>query len=286
MAEDVPQNVSATTQSTSQIDVSWDDVDVDEYDVLRDTDSGSVAGDYSVVTTVTDDDSSSYTYNDTGLTEGETFYYRIDGIFNFPRTLDSFEAGNLNNWNARGSYAVLDNSSSSFVDTTFGTHFVHATADQNLTPSNGLEYTEFTHEYGYAYRFRWHHRANTSSRMFVLESGSDSGYYIEMTTDGGAPDTVFTLYRWDDDGSDDSQLDQTTVGTAYNGEWMEFRFEFQSDGTIDADVYDESGTSVTTLSGSDSFYDVGGGTISNCGGSASDEVHNFDLLEQIDPANV
>ncbi|MCK5592204.1 MAG: hypothetical protein KAI72_09645, partial [Candidatus Pacebacteria bacterium] len=81
-ASDEPNNVSATAVVDGNIEVSFNDVNdagsgVSTYSIKRST----VAGDsYTEVGTVTDNESASYTYTDTGLTDGTTYYYVVTAI--------------------------------------------------------------------------------------------------------------------------------------------------------------------------------------------------------------
>ncbi len=78
-----PPTASASAVQPDRIDVSWDDSDLDsvvEYRIYRSTTS---TGPYTLVNTVTDTspgvaNSGTYTYQDTPLASGQTYYYVVD----------------------------------------------------------------------------------------------------------------------------------------------------------------------------------------------------------------
>lgn len=77
-----PQNVSATSIVAGSIEVSFDDVDevgsgVASYSVKRSTTQG---GSYVQIGTVTDNESSSYTYTDNSTSNSVTYYYVVSAI--------------------------------------------------------------------------------------------------------------------------------------------------------------------------------------------------------------
>lgn len=75
-----PSNVSASV-SQDDVTVSWDAADgAAEYDVLRAQSSGSTESDYAIIATVTDDGSASFSVTDTGLEDGEKFFYRVESV--------------------------------------------------------------------------------------------------------------------------------------------------------------------------------------------------------------
>lgn len=71
-----PSNLSATSVSTNQIDLTWADnsSNEDSFDIYRATSSGSSKGDYSLIDSVGADNTS---YSDTGLSEGTAYFYRV-----------------------------------------------------------------------------------------------------------------------------------------------------------------------------------------------------------------
>jgi len=77
---EAPTNVS-TSVSGDDVTISWDAADgASQYDVLRAQSSGSTASDYSTIATVTDDGSASFSVTDTGLEDGEKFFYRVESV--------------------------------------------------------------------------------------------------------------------------------------------------------------------------------------------------------------
>ena len=81
-APNAPGNVSATAVAGGNIEIFFDDVDeagssVVSYSVKRST---VTEGSYTQVGTVTDNESSTYTYTDTSLTDGTTYYYVVTAI--------------------------------------------------------------------------------------------------------------------------------------------------------------------------------------------------------------
>ncbi len=81
-APETPQNVVATEISSTQIDITFDDVDesgsgVASYSVKRSQNQG---GPYTQIGTITDNESASYTYSDNTVSEGNTYYYVVSAI--------------------------------------------------------------------------------------------------------------------------------------------------------------------------------------------------------------
>jgi len=75
-----PSNVS-TPVSQDDVTISWDAAnEASSYNVLRAESSGTTASDYSTVATVTDDGSASFSVTDTGLEDGEKFFYRVESV--------------------------------------------------------------------------------------------------------------------------------------------------------------------------------------------------------------
>lgn len=75
-----PSNVS-TSVSGDNVTISWDAASgASKYDVLRAQSSGTTASDYTTITTVTDDGSSSFSYTDTDLEDGEKYYWRVESV--------------------------------------------------------------------------------------------------------------------------------------------------------------------------------------------------------------
>jgi fibronectin type 3 domain-containing protein len=71
---ETPPNFSATPSGTDSIDLSWDDVaDEEGYRIYRSTDSGVTTSDTQIADLAADTTS----YTDTGLAEGEDYYYII-----------------------------------------------------------------------------------------------------------------------------------------------------------------------------------------------------------------
>lgn len=70
-----PQNLTSSVANVHDITVDWDAVTyVDEYRVYRAESSGSTTGDYTEITTVA---AGTTSYADTGLEDGERYYYRV-----------------------------------------------------------------------------------------------------------------------------------------------------------------------------------------------------------------
>jgi len=75
-----PSNVS-TSVTQDDVTVSWDAADgASKYNVLRAQSSGTTASDYTTIATVTDDGSASFSVTDTGLEDGEKFFYRVESV--------------------------------------------------------------------------------------------------------------------------------------------------------------------------------------------------------------
>lgn len=78
-------SVAKTVVDGDQIDLSWDDVDGENgYDILRAEATGSARADYDVVANVAADTTS---YSDTGLEDGEKYFYRIDAVYSSANSL-------------------------------------------------------------------------------------------------------------------------------------------------------------------------------------------------------
>jgi len=76
-----PTNLSASVTG-DDVTISWDAADgASEYNVLRAETSGTTAADYpTTVATVSDDGSASFSVTDTGLEDGERFFYRVESV--------------------------------------------------------------------------------------------------------------------------------------------------------------------------------------------------------------
>ncbi|SMO96197.1 DUF2341 domain-containing protein [Gracilimonas mengyeensis] len=76
-----PVNVTATALAGGDIEINFDDVDseggVTTYSIQRASNAG---GPYTQVATVGDDESARYSYTNTGLTDGGTYYYVVTAI--------------------------------------------------------------------------------------------------------------------------------------------------------------------------------------------------------------
>jgi hypothetical protein len=157
---DPPPNVSATA-TDDDITISWDDVDggTDEYRIYRARSSGVTTSD-TLVATVQDDDSASYSYTDTGLLDGEQYFYAVDSA-NVRTVLEDFEDGDVAEWSSTGDFAATT------ATTWEGTYAGHLTGrtDARL-PLGGISPTEFV----WAMR---HGSTNGAPGIRVEESGSD-----------------------------------------------------------------------------------------------------------------
>lgn len=70
-----PNNLTATQGTEDQIDLSWDAVDAaSEYRIYRALSSGTTKSDYTQIATV---QSGTLSYTDTGLSDGEKYFYRV-----------------------------------------------------------------------------------------------------------------------------------------------------------------------------------------------------------------
>lgn len=67
-----PSNLTVDAVRDTEVDLSWDDPNASAWDVYRAESSGSTTADYTKVADVT-----SKTYTDTGLENGERYYYRV-----------------------------------------------------------------------------------------------------------------------------------------------------------------------------------------------------------------
>jgi hypothetical protein len=67
-----PSNLSVSNTSSSQISLDWSNASFGGYSLYRDQNSGSTASDYSEI-----DKTSTSSYTDSGLEDGEQYYYRV-----------------------------------------------------------------------------------------------------------------------------------------------------------------------------------------------------------------
>lgn len=76
-----PSNVT-TSVSDDDVTISWDAASgASSYNVFRAQSSGTTVSDYpKKIATVTDDGSASFSHTDTGLEDGEKFYYRVESV--------------------------------------------------------------------------------------------------------------------------------------------------------------------------------------------------------------
>lgn len=83
---EAPSGLSATVSNQDDIDLAWTNNDTyDNIEVYRALSTGSTVGDYTLIATIS---GSSTSYSDTGLDDGEKYFYRVRGTTSDGETSD------------------------------------------------------------------------------------------------------------------------------------------------------------------------------------------------------
>jgi hypothetical protein len=240
---DAPENVSATA-SGDDITISWDDVDggVSEYRIYRSRQPG-VTTDDTLVATVADDDSATYSYTDAGLLDGEQYHYAVESVTPFTLIEDYEDTDPLSEWTSPGTFSASTaqsfNGSTAMRSDTGSSDFIHSTSGLPAYPSHGDTFSVYV---------RISANSDYHATLFA-DDASGSNYALLIDPSSNA----LELFR--DLGGSNTSLALTNFAMSTDV-WRELRIDWQD--TITATVYTPSGTQQASVSATDTSYTSGG----------------------------
>lgn len=195
----IPANLSASTVSGDQIDLSWDAAeDADSYAVYRATSSGSTLADYTQVTTGV----TGTTFSDTGLSDGTEYFYRVTGENSTFESDGSNEASAITDLPAPTSVTVVDDQSNIFA--------------------GELEVT-YTDESDSENGFRLQKSTDGGSTWSTIQTVGANVTSIVTTEDDFSINTTFDLrvqVHTDDATANSSSVQADTTITTFSGFWL------------------------------------------------------------------
>lgn len=181
-----PTNVTATTVDGDQIDVTWNDVSgEDGYVVYRAQSSGSTKSDYTQVASLGADTTS---YSDTGLEDGEQYYYRVTADYGGTESPLSKEVNAITDLPAASSL-TLDTSVEDEIttdwarndDSSDGTWEIYRSTDgtlgSNIASISNLTTTSYT-DTGLNDGEEYHYTVRRSTDHATADSSQQSGVTI------------------------------------------------------------------------------------------------------------